>query len=137
MFEKQPSHFAPNLDRRLLLETYNYQKFIQLLPSTWTVGTQRCVYLGHIGRFIFGVEEETRYTALIRIQQHYPKPEPWLSRHVMWVRIYHDARLAEVVGFGGYDLTEAHTLPDPTHAFLEQEKLDELLRDWLELGLRF
>ncbi len=138
MWDRHSSaRLVPDLDKRLLVGGHNYQRFIQLLPSSWAVGVKRSVYIGPSSRIVFGVAEETRYTTLVRLEQHYAKPEPWLERHVMWVRVYHDARLAEVVGFGGYDLQAYHELPDPKRYPLEQEKLDELLCEWLELGLRY
>ena len=79
----------------------NYARLMQLIPSMReAVGVQRRVALSqgelHLGVLALHVLETCPYTSTIEVRQEHSLP--WLPVPRMEVRVYHDARMAEVVG---------------------------------------
>src|SRR5690606_11145407 len=83
------------------------------------------------------VVEEQRYTTMLEIAQD--SAHPWLGPQSMQVRLYHDAHMAEVLGYqqqgqfaGHYTYPNRHMRhPD------EKQQLNEFLAHWLENCLKY
>lgn len=114
----------------------NYARLMQLIPSMReAVGAQRRVALSqgelHLGVLALHVLETCPYTSTIEVRQEHSLP--WLPVPRMEVRVYHDARMAEVVGAqrarrfrGVYPYpNEAMHQPD------EKTQLNLFLGEWL------
>jgi len=114
----------------------NYARLMQLIPSMReAVGVQRRVALSqgdlHLGVLALHVLETCPYTSTIEVRQEHSLP--WLPVPRMEVRVYHDARMAEVVGAqrarrfrGVYPYpNEAMHQPD------EKTQLNLFLGEWL------
>ena len=76
----------------------NYVRMLRLLPSSVQVGTHIRVDFadGPNSGMLLRVVEVTKYTYLITIVADGSRPK-WLPEIEVKVRIYHDARMAEVV----------------------------------------
>ncbi|MBV1841064.1 DUF1249 family protein [Photobacterium ganghwense] len=77
-----------------LYET-NYAKLLPLLPKSDQVGDQ-CVYAVSEQEYCLTITESTRYTTVVelRLLAENAMPEYLIPR--MTIRLYHDARVAEV-----------------------------------------
>ncbi len=89
---KRPYH----VDLAELMRTYetNYAKLNALLPNAPTVGDVRCYQAASMS-YQIEVGEVTKYTTLVDICQSDKIPVFPLPK--MSVRLYHDARVAEVL----------------------------------------
>lgn len=113
----------------------NYARLMQLLPHMREEGTKRRVALSQgerlLGVMALEVTEACPYTTTLQVRQE--NSLPWLPAPRMEVRVYHDARMAEVVGaenarrFRGiyqYPNADMHQ-PD------EKTQLNVFLGEWL------
>ena len=81
----------------------NYVRLLKLFP-TLTVDSERLIGLQHGNHQVvsLSVLEQTPYTTLISLQLgDTVKPDSWLVLPELKVRLYHDARVAEVVDCEG------------------------------------
>jgi len=77
--------------------------------------------------------EETRYTILLRISQKFSASNSLLADVVFTVRIYLDARLAEVISYQGRHSIK-YKYPYPNEGMFvpdEKRQCNLLLYDWL------
>jgi uncharacterized protein YqiB (DUF1249 family) len=78
----------------------NYLRLMRLLPHMREQGGERRVALSQgerlLGVLALEVTEACPYTTTLQLRQEYSLP--WLPVPKMEVRVYHDARMAEVVG---------------------------------------
>ena len=89
-------------------------------------------------RFSVKIEADQKYTTMLKLT-HEVVSGPWPGSQEMQVRMYHDARMAEVTGFqrrwvrdGRYPYPNPNMLqPD------EKTQLNRFLADWLEHCLQF
>ena len=114
----------------------NYQRLMKLLPDMRTASPRvRRVALSQgehlLGVLAVDVLENCPYTTSLRVRQE--NGLPWLPTPQLEVRVYHDARMAEVVGaaesrrfLGRYPYpNEAMHQPD------EKTQLNLFLGEWL------
>lgn len=131
--EKRPYH----VDLSDLMRTYetNYAKLNALLPSQPSVGDVRC-YQAASMTYQIQVVEVTKYTTLVDICQS--DDVPVFPLPTMSVRLYHDARVAEVSGCE--HLKRIHARYNyPNEKMLQQDEkvqLNRFLGDWLSFCLR-
>ena len=99
---KKPYH----VDLAELMRVYetNYAKLNALLPVGHEVGDVRCYQAVNMV-YQLTVNEVTKYTTLIDICQSDAMPVFPLPK--MSVRLYHDARVAEVCASGGFSRVKA------------------------------
>ncbi len=77
--------------------------------------------------------EETRYTVLLKISQRFSTANSMLADVVFTVRIYQDARLAEVISYQGQHSIQ-YKYPYPNEGMFvpdEKKQCNLLLYDWL------
>jgi len=88
-------------------------------------------------RFTIEVLERCRYTCMLELRQKLALPENYVQDLVMKIRVYSDARLVEVTGFGGIgQLKPGYAYPNRKMLLKdEKQQANILLHDWLSLVL--
>ena len=133
--------YRPHLPTLMALCEINYMLLLRILADKEQVGEQRCFFISDFLSYRVTVNEVTKYTTLITIIQEanirgYNLTE--LFRPKMVVRLYHDARMAEVISNQDvqqikprYDYpNEKMHLPD------EKQQVNYFLKEWLQLCLK-
>ena len=133
--------YRPHLPTLMALCEINYMLLLRILADKEQVGEQRCFFISDFLSYRVTVNEVTKYTTLITINQEanirgYNLAE--LFRPKMVVRLYHDARMAEVISNQDvqqikprYDYpNERMHLPD------EKQQVNYFLKEWLQLCLK-
>lgn len=132
--------YTPDLREIGALCEANYVRLCRLLPSLQT-GDERC-FTVHYGttssKICLRVDAEHAYTTQVRIEQQQESSQ-WLQSPAMHIRLYHDARMAEVLSYqsqrsleGRYQYPNAQMhLPD------EKTQLNRYLAEWLKHCLRY
>lgn len=131
--------YVPDLRGFMRLCEDNYRLIINLFPqwqqvlnasANWTDADALPVCL-HCQ-----VIERTPYTLLLQFDQ-YPVIEPWIKALSMQVRLYHDARMAEVVLFQHQRLRlpQQPGVDLAVHAVDEKNQSNHFLHEWLRYCL--
>ncbi|WP_158527238.1 DUF1249 domain-containing protein [Pelagibaculum spongiae] len=96
----------------------------------WGVGEQA-------DRLLIKVTQRCRYTTMLELQQP-QKQAFWLPDIVMQLRLYHDARLAEVTGYQNVrNIKTCYEWPNPKMLQPDEKvQQNQLLAEWLELCLQ-
>jgi uncharacterized protein YqiB (DUF1249 family) len=130
--------YRPNLSNLMNLCDVNYMLMSRLLAEKEQVGEQRSFFISDFLSYQITVNEVTRYTSLITITQDANVMGMHLAElfnPTMVVRLYHDARMAEVIRSQDigqikprydYPNTKMH-LPD------EKQQIHLFLKEWLQL----
>ncbi|WP_146447141.1 DUF1249 family protein [Vibrio cyclitrophicus] len=130
---KKPYH----VDLAELMRVYetNYAKLNALLPVGHEVGDVRCYQAVNMV-YQLTVNEVTKYTTLIDICQSDETPVFPLPK--MSVRLYHDARVAEVCASGDFSRVKAKYDYPNTKLLQKDEKfqLNKFLGEWLTFCLK-
>ena len=130
---KKPYH----VDLAELMRVYetNYAKLNALLPVGHEVGDVRCYQAVNMV-YQLTVNEVTKYTTLIDICQSDAMPMFPLPK--MSVRLYHDARVAEVCASGDFSRVKAKYDYPNTKLLQKDEKfqLNKFLGEWLTFCLK-
>ncbi|KXF80347.1 DUF1249 family protein [Enterovibrio coralii] len=125
------------VDLSALMRMYetNYAKLVRLMPRQDDVG-EFCVYEIQGQEFQLDVVESTRYTTLIDIWQRGEVPSYLRPR--LTVRLYHDARVAEVCTSQQISrIQPRYDYPNPRmHQRDEKRQVNAFLSDWLALCLK-
>jgi uncharacterized protein YqiB (DUF1249 family) len=130
----KPRRYQPYVPDFLSLCERNYAQLRHLLPRTGQVGDAVQIQVSAADHYLLKLQELCKFTTTIRIEQVSDPMLSWL-RPQFEVRLYHDARLAEVVACqqvrqfrAVYDYPNTEMLlPD------EKRQINLLLRDWLTL----
>ncbi len=126
-----------HVDLADLMRTYetNYAKLNALLPRNAVVGQQRCYQAADL-IYHLKVLEVTKYTTLVEICQ--TDDISTFSLPVMSVRLYHDARVAEVCASESISYVAARYDYPNRHMRQKDEKaqLNRFLGDWLTFCLK-
>ncbi|MCW8332685.1 DUF1249 family protein [Vibrio sp. SCSIO 43135] len=126
-----------HVDLSELMRVYetNYAKLNALLPSQPSVGDVRC-YEAASMTYQLQVAEVTKYTTLVDICQSDDVPIFPLPK--MSVRLYHDARVAEV--FSSHHLSRVQARFDYPNSQMvqkdEKAQVNRFLGDWLTFCLK-
>jgi len=130
---RKPYH----VDLAELMRVYetNYAKLNALLPHQPSVGDVRC-YQAASMTYQLEVGEVTKYTTLVDICQSDDIPEFPLPK--MSVRLYHDARVAEVCGSDSVSRVQPRYEYPNVNMVQRDEKaqLNRFLGDWLTFCLK-
>ena len=111
----------------------NYAALMSLLEELSVLDDGCSAYEYQGTRVYVTVLEETRYTYLLEIKQHFPNTGKVISDLEFKIRIYLDARLAEVVSYQGEHYLKAR-YPVPNISMFhpdEKRQSNLLLYDWL------
>jgi len=159
----QNKKYHPSLSTWMNLCEINYMLLVRLLASNndeEVIGEKRCFFISDFLSYQTEIMEITRYTTLVNISQNLPYIEKTadkehqlndnqessivdldlskLLRPKMVIRMYHDARMAEVISNQDirqvkprYDYPNVHMhLPD------EKQQINQFLKEWLQLSLK-
>lgn len=91
----------------------NYHRLLKLFPAL-RLGGERALELDQAlatAAVVIRVLENTPYTSLLRLTQRSDRSSPWDSSLELEVRLYHDARTAEVVN------NEGKARPQPRYGY--------------------
>ena len=143
--------YRPKIATLLSLCESNYVLLSRLIAGKTNVGEQRTFSIaGNLG-YKLEILETTRYTNFIEIQQisqfiRTDKSENnTLSKTInnalipkMKIRLYHDARLAEVIATQGMrQIKPRYDYPnDKMHQPDEKQQMSMFLKEWLQICLR-
>ncbi|OKY26890.1 hypothetical protein BI291_10925 [Thalassotalea sp. PP2-459] len=133
--------YRPKLSTLMTICEVNYMLLLRLLAGKEQQGESRHFFISDFLSFALTVNEVTRYTSLVTIKQEATIKGVDLSaflRPKMVIRLYHDARMAEVVSNQDvrqikprYDYPNKRMhLPD------EKEQINQFLTEWLQLSLQ-
>ena len=128
----------------------NYRRLYQVFPALATDKTRRLGLSGSLGReVVLSVVERTPYTTLLSIEEQVApnsnsngsdrKPPPlknkssWNKPPVLFVRMYHDAQLAEVVSCDGLRSAVSKNVYPNKNMLQRDEKAqwNRFLEEWL------
>ena len=113
----------------------NYARLMRLLPDMRGLVGSRRVALSQgeqlLGVLVLEVTESCPYTTTLQVRQELSLP--WLPLPHMAVRVYHDARMAEVVGAeNARRFRSIYTYPNADmHQPDEKAQLNVFLGEWL------
>jgi len=113
----------------------NYRFLRQLLPELPQEHVGRYQIRHEQHRMDVQVVEFGPYTQLLQLSQCFEGASSLLSDLRMSVRVYHDARLAEVVGYQGVErLLARYELPNSGMLYPDEKRqANLLLHDWLTM----
>ncbi|MGB2739714.1 MAG: DUF1249 domain-containing protein [Cognaticolwellia sp.] len=133
--------YRPHLPTLMALCEINYMLLLRVLADKEQVGEQRCFFISDFLSYRVTVNEVTRYTTLLTINQEaniqgYNLTE--LFRPKMVVRLYHDARMAEVISNQDVrQIKPRYEYPnDKMHLPDEKQQINFFLKEWLQLCLK-
>lgn len=116
---------------------YNFQCLMELLPELGSP-LRHSLLRRKIGSGLtVEVVEHHKYTSIIRLSQTLPLPWPQAASPVMMVRVYHDARVAEVLSYQSHRRFQPrYEYPNPEmHQRREKQRVNEFLGEWLRFSL--
>lgn len=130
-------HKTYHVDLVGLMRIYetNYAKMNALIPNDPTVGELRSYQVSNMS-YQLEVKEVTRYTTVVDVCQCDDRPVFPLPR--MLVRLYHDARVAEVCSSEQISRVQARYDYPNAKMMQKDEKfqLNQFLGEWLTFCLR-
>lgn len=130
--------YRPNLPNLMTLCSSNYALLVRLLADKELAGEDRHFFVSDNLAYVIAIKEVTRYTSLVSMTQLASKksaPFANLIQPTMQIRLYHDARMAEVLSSQkirqikpryDYPNSQMH-LPD------EKLQINLFLKEWLQL----
>ena len=133
--------YRPQLSTLMNLCEINYMMLLRLLADKEEVGERRHFFISDFLSYTIVVEEVTRYTSLVTMYQSSLLLENHLSEMFtpkMVIRLYHDARLAEVISNQDiHRVKPRYDYPNPQmHLPDEKQQINQFLKEWLQLSLQ-
>ncbi|WP_432454512.1 MULTISPECIES: DUF1249 domain-containing protein [unclassified Agarivorans] len=137
MQAKKLGRYRVNLEQLMQLYAANYVLLMRLFPTELSRG-QTLRLQPQIGEdYQLECKERTRYTSLYEIRQTGRQAHQYLRSQLI-VRLYHDARLAEVCASQQiYKLKPRYDYPNKKmHHRDEKHQINQFLNDWLAFCLK-
>jgi uncharacterized protein YqiB (DUF1249 family) len=133
--------YRPHLPTLMSLCDINYMLLLRILADKEQVDEQRCFFISDFLSYRVVINEVTRYTTLLTISQEANISGYNLSalfRPKMVVRLYHDARMAEVISNQDVkQIKPRYDYPnDKMHLPDEKQQINFFLKEWLQLCLQ-
>jgi len=132
--------YKPNLSSLMHLCDTNYLLLLKLGADKMQQGEQRQFSIAPQLSYQLLINEVTRYTSLLTIEQTgnlTPTALQQLLHPSMVIRLYHDARMAEVIS--SQDIHQVKPRYDyPNHKMHlpdEKQQISQFLKEWLQLCL--
>ncbi len=128
-------HYVPDFPEMMRISETNYAQLRRLLPREERTG-ESVIYRVNGASYQITVQEPTRYTTLVEIKQTTPAVSYW-SLPSMSVRLYHDARVAEVCSTQQiYRFKARYDYPNKKlHQRDEKHQINQFLAEWLRYCL--
>jgi uncharacterized protein YqiB (DUF1249 family) len=139
-------NYRPNLVSLMTLCANNYMLLLKVLAGKTAFGESRHFFISDFLAYNVTIKEVTRYTSVISFEQeslnHSLKNIPGIvvsALHPrMTIRLYHDARMAEVLST--QDIRQVKPRYDypnsQMHQQDEKQQTNQFLNEWLHLCLR-
>jgi len=157
---RQSKKYHPRLSTLMNLCEINYMLLLRLLASNndeEAVGDERNFLISDFLSYSIKTLEITRYTSLVSICQELPNTKQESVKHnrnstnndiksqfshllhpKMIIRLYHDARMAEVIS--NQDIRQVKPRYDYPNSKMhlpdEKEQINQFLKEWLQLCLK-
>ncbi len=132
--------YVPDIREFGCLCEANYRRIVLLFPVL-RAGPPWRLDLGcsarYLGQIEVNVEDHSRHTQTLLLRQT-RAAGPWLNDPRLKVRLYHDARMAEVIGIGSHEQFDGVNDYPNRRMHLPDEKLqiNRFLAEWLQFCLR-
>ena len=130
--------YRPSLSGLMSLCDINYMLMLRILADKEEVGEQRSFFISDFLSYRVTVNEVTRYTSLVTISQDANIMGQHLAdlfKPAMVVRLYHDARMAEVIS--SQDIGQIKPRYDYPNVAMhqpdEKQQINLFLKEWLQL----
>ena len=138
---KTSVQYRPNLVELMNLCETNYMVVLRLLADKEIAGEVREFFINENLSYTIVVDEVTRYTSLVSIAQeanHQCEKLAKIMRPVMQLRLYHDARMVEVISSQHIARVKPrYDYPnDEMHQPDEKQQILLFLKEWLQLCLK-
>lgn len=137
---KQDDKYVPDLKGLISDCEANYLRFLRLLPtldenSEWAFAVE--LPSTELSRVVISVVERSRYTTTISLTQASHMGE-WVPEPTITVRLYHDARLAEVLSYQqNHRIRQSYEYPNAKmYHRNEKAQLNTFLGEWLDICLK-
>lgn len=138
--------YQPNLVSLMSLCANNYFLFLKIQADQTQLDQQRHFFINNHLSYAITVNEVTRYTSLITFEQKIIEEKKSTHKALlrsthprMSIRLYHDARMAEVISSQDihqvkprYDYPNKHM-----HQQDEKQQINQFLNEWLHLCLTY
>ncbi len=138
--------YQPNLVSLMTLCANNYMLLLKILAGKKNLGESRHFFISDFLAYTVTIKEVTRYTSVINFEQESLsqslKAIPGIvasSLHPrMTIRLYHDARMAEVLATQDIrHVKPRYDYPNnKMHQQDEKQQTNQFLNEWLHLCLR-
>ncbi len=129
--------YVPDLPRLQALCELNYAQFLQVLPECDTASLKFAFSVSTHLRYVIEITEATPYTTTEIIEQPDPSAPSFLKPK-MTVRLYHDARMAEVLSSQNTGALHA-SYPYPNQRMRQRNEkylVNLFLAEWLDFCLK-
>lgn len=118
----------------------NFGRLLHLLPNIHELHGSFTVLLDEVTHLTLDIIEQYQYTTILSLTQQPGRRSTWIPELHMKIRIYHDARCAEVIGYQQSSRFRA-SYPYPNRDMyqqLEKRQINLFFHDWLQhcLALR-
>lgn len=132
--------YHPSLSGLMNLCETNYMLMLRILADKEEAGDKRCFFISDFLSYTLVVKEVTRYTTLLIVAQDATVMGSNLSelfRPCMTIRLYHDARVAEVISSQNVaQIKPRYDYPNRAmHHPDEKHQINQFLKEWLQLCL--
>lgn len=136
--------YQPNLVSLMTLCANNYLLLLKLQADQTQLNQQRHFFINDHLAYAVSVNEVTRYTSLLTFEQKLLEQKPLNvkgfanSLHPrMNIRLYHDARMAEVISSQDvFQVKPRYDYPNKNmHQQDEKQQINQFLNEWLHLCL--
>jgi len=137
--------YHPRISSLMNLCEVNYMLMLRILADKESTGEQRCFFISDFLSYTVTINEVTRYTSLVTISQDINASFASKSSNVlaltkllqprMVIRLYHDARVAEVNSSQDiYHVKPRNDYPNVLmHLPDEKQQINQFLKEWLQL----
>lgn len=134
--------YTPNLSKLMSDCEVNYHRMVRLMPELddqehWLFGVESHHSSNSPKQVSIQVIERSKYTTTVAVVQE-SLLEDWVPKPTLTVRLYHDARMAEVLSFQrNRYIRQTYAYPnDKMFQPDEKAQLNTFLGEWLEFCLR-
>lgn len=129
--------YVPDLIKQSALCETNYARLLKLLPREKDRREYKICWHQHNYCVQIKRDEEFAYTSTLLVSYWPETVSPWFNPQTLVVRLYHDARMAEVVCMKRRkQLDGRYNYPNPEmHQPDEKFQLNQYLAEWLSLCL--
>ncbi len=125
--------YVPDLVKQSVICETNYARLLKLLPEDQEWCEYRISWHQHQFKVRIQRDEEFAFTSTYLVSYRPDTESQWVNPQTLVVRLYHDARMAEVVSMlGRRQLAGRYAYPNPDmHQPDEKFQLNLYLSEWL------